>query len=92
MVAVAGVSEFHDLHVWEVTCGFPALSGHVLVREDRDCHELAGDLERLLDNEFDIEHTTLEVDHEHTQLLSIDPAEQVQRSVRHAQRGSPSRR
>ena len=86
MVAVAGVTEVHDLHVWEVTSGFPALSAHVLVREDRDCHELAGQLKRLLDNEFDIEHTTLQVDHEHTQLLSIEPAEQVQRSPRHAQR------
>jgi cobalt-zinc-cadmium efflux system protein len=86
MVAVAGVTEVHDLHVWEVTSGFPALSAHVLVREGSDCHELAGQLKRLLDNEFDIEHTTLQVDHEHTQLLTIEPAEQVQRSVRHAQR------
>jgi cobalt-zinc-cadmium efflux system protein len=86
MIAVAGITEVHDLHVWEVTSGFPALSAHVLVREDCDCHELAGQLKRLLDNEFDIEHTTLQVDHEHTQLLSIEPAEQVHRSVRHAQR------
>jgi cobalt-zinc-cadmium efflux system protein len=86
VVAVAGVTEVHDLHVWEVTSGFPALSAHVLVREASDCHELAGQLKRLLDNEFDSEHTTLQVDHEHTQLLSIEPAEQLERSVRHAQR------
>jgi cobalt-zinc-cadmium efflux system protein len=86
MVAVAGVTEVHELHVWEVTSGFPALSAHVLVREDSDCHELAGQLKRVLDNEFDIEHTTLQVDHEQTELLSIEPAEQVQRSLRHVQR------
>ena len=38
MLGVAGVSEVHDLHVWEVTSGFPALSAHVLVGASDDCH------------------------------------------------------
>lgn len=25
-------------HVWEVASGFPALSAHILVHPDRDCH------------------------------------------------------
>ena len=88
MAAIAGVAEVHDLHVWEVTSGFPALSAHVLVREDSDCHALGRDLKRLLHDEFHIEHTTLQVDHEHErdQLLSIETAEQAQRSVRHTPR------
>jgi cobalt-zinc-cadmium efflux system protein len=81
MAAVAGVTEVHDLHVWEVTSGFPALSAHVLVREDGDCHRVADKLKRLLHDEFDVEHTTLRVDHEHTQLLSIETAEQRARAV-----------
>jgi cobalt-zinc-cadmium efflux system protein len=81
MAGVAGVAEVHDLHVWEVTSGFPALSAHVLVREDSNCHELAGQLKGLLHDEFEIEHTTLQVDHEHTQLLSIEPAEQRDRAI-----------
>ena len=36
-----GVVEVHDLHVWEVTSGFPALSAHVVVRAGDDCHERA---------------------------------------------------
>jgi cobalt-zinc-cadmium efflux system protein len=83
---VAGVAEVHDLHVWEVTSGFPALSAHVLVREDSDCHELSRQLTRLLRGEFDIEHTTLQVEHEGTQLLSIEPAEQRGRAIRPATR------
>ena len=35
-----GVVEVHDLHVWEVTSGFAALSAHVVVRAGDDCHEL----------------------------------------------------
>jgi cobalt-zinc-cadmium efflux system protein len=72
MVAVPGVSEVHDLHVWEVTSGFPALSAHVLVGEHDDCHRARARLESLLHDDFGIEHTTLQVEHEGGELLSID--------------------
>ena len=36
-----GVVETHDLHVWTVTSGFPALSAHVLVEQGADCHAAA---------------------------------------------------
>jgi cobalt-zinc-cadmium efflux system protein len=74
MATTGGVSEVHDLHVWEVTSGFPALSAHVLVGPDDDCHRARRDLERLLRERFHIEHTTLQVEHEETQLLSIEQA------------------
>jgi cobalt-zinc-cadmium efflux system protein len=60
----AGVVEVHDLHVWEVTSGFPALSAHVIVRAGDDCHERRRALQRLLEERFDVHHTTLQVDHE----------------------------
>ena len=63
MVGVAGVEEVHDLHVWMVTSGFPALASHVLVGKDEDCHQKRRDLEKLLADEFGIDHTTLQVDH-----------------------------
>ena len=58
-----GVVEVHDLHVWEVTSGFPALSAHVVVRAGDDCHELRRTLQRVLEQRFDVRHTTLQVDH-----------------------------
>jgi cobalt-zinc-cadmium efflux system protein len=57
------VASLHDLHVWEVTSGFPALSAHVLVHPGDDCHAIRIDLENLLRERFGIEHTTLQVDH-----------------------------
>ena len=63
LAAEPGVVEVHDLHVWEVTSGFPALSAHVVVRPDEDCHELRRHLQGVLDRRFGIEHTTLQVDH-----------------------------
>ena len=57
------MANVHDLHVWEITSGFPALSAHVLVRPGDDCHAVRRDLEQLLARRFGIEHTTLQVDH-----------------------------
>jgi cobalt-zinc-cadmium efflux system protein len=72
MAAHAGVSEVHDLHVWEVTSGFPALSAHVMVGRDTDCHDVRRTLEAMLHDEFEIEHTTLQVEHEGGELLEIE--------------------
>jgi cobalt-zinc-cadmium efflux system protein len=71
MAGHTGVSEVHDLHVWEVTSGFPALSAHVLVGRDTDCHDVRRTLEAMLHDEFAIEHTTLQVEHEGGDLLEI---------------------
>ena len=70
MAAAEGVVEVHDLHIWTITSGFPALSAHVLVRRGDDCHARRRELEALLVDEFGLEHTTLQVDHlgEHTGL------------------------
>ncbi len=59
-----GVVEVHDLHVWEVTSGFPALSAHIVVRAGDDCHERRRLLQGLLGDRFGLRHTTLQVDHE----------------------------
>jgi cobalt-zinc-cadmium efflux system protein len=67
-----GVNEVHDLHVWEVTSGFPALSAHVLVGSDTNCHDVRRTLEAMLHDEFEIEHTTLQVEHEGGDLLEIE--------------------
>jgi cobalt-zinc-cadmium efflux system protein len=69
------VVEIHDLHLWEVTSGFPSLSAHVLVRAGCDCHEHRRELEELLHERFGIDHTTLQVEHIHEDRgpLAIEP-------------------
>ncbi len=64
LAAQPSVVEVHDLHVWEVTSGFPALSAHVVVRSGADCHGVRRRLQALLSERFELEHTTLQVDHE----------------------------
>jgi cobalt-zinc-cadmium efflux system protein len=65
------VTDVHDLHVWEITSGFPALSAHVLVRPGDDCHAVRRELEQLLNARFGIGHTTLQVEHAQPELLRI---------------------
>jgi cobalt-zinc-cadmium efflux system protein len=63
MAAHPGVREVHDLHVWTITSGFPALSAHVLVDAGADCHALRAEIEDELRVQFGLEHTTLQVEH-----------------------------
>jgi cobalt-zinc-cadmium efflux system protein len=65
----AGVVNVHDLHVWEISSGFPALSAHVLVGREEDCHRIRRELEAVLHERFGIDHTTLQVDHTAERLL-----------------------
>lgn len=63
------VRNVHDLHVWQIGSGFPALSAHVLVAPGDDCHGVRAELERSLAARFGIEHTTLQVDHAREAVL-----------------------
>lgn len=78
MISHPGIVNVHDLHVWEVTSGFPALSAHVLVGRDEDCHRRRRELEELLEESFGISHTTLQVDHETPELLDIPTQDETE--------------
>jgi cobalt-zinc-cadmium efflux system protein len=71
LAAVPGVREVHDLHVWQIGSDQPALSAHVLVAADRNCHDIRRVLEDLLHDGYGIRHTTLQVDHAGGDLLQI---------------------
>jgi cobalt-zinc-cadmium efflux system protein len=79
LVADDGVVEVHDLHVWTVTSGFPALSAHVLVEPGADCHAARRRLEQVLAEEFGLTHTTLQVEHAEKATTPIELGEAVAR-------------
>lgn len=76
MAQAPDVVEVHDLHVWTITSGFPALSAHVLVTREADCHGRRRDLERMLHERFGLDHTTLQVEHAGGELLALEAPEQ----------------
>jgi cobalt-zinc-cadmium efflux system protein len=67
------VVEVHDLHVWEVTSGFPAMSAHVTVRSGCDTQAHRRQLAELLQQRFGITHSTLQVETLHEGPLKIAP-------------------
>jgi len=75
LASEAGVVEVHDLHVWEVTTGMPAVSAHLIVGREDDCHNARFRAAALLAERFGVEHSTLQVEHESDQhaLLEIEP-------------------
>jgi cobalt-zinc-cadmium efflux system protein len=60
MAAVPGVREVHDLHIWTVTSGFPALAAHVRTAPDDDVDDVRERVEAVLHDRFGIHHTTLQ--------------------------------
>ncbi len=61
MAAERDVVEVHDLHVWTVTSGFPALSAHVVVRRGCDRDHVLRRVEQMLHDRYGINHTTLQM-------------------------------
>lgn len=65
MAGVAGVRQVHDLHVWTLTSGKHAMSGHVVVVEDPGAgNRILRELHALLHERFGIEHTTIQLEAE----------------------------
>lgn len=65
------IKQVHDLHLWEIAPGRPILTAHVLVEIGADCHAIRRQLEQMLKQRFNIDHTTLQVDHVQPPLLTI---------------------
>jgi cobalt-zinc-cadmium efflux system protein len=73
LAAQEHVVEVHDLHVWEVTSGFPAMSAHVTVRAGCDTQAHRRQLAELLSARFGVAHSTLQVETRHEGPLTIEP-------------------
>ena len=71
IAAVPGVCDVHDLHVWQITDGFPALSAHVVIDPGVDAHHALHDVQKALASCCDIEHTTIQIDVDHSRGLTI---------------------
>ncbi len=62
--SVEGVSSIHDLHVWSITSGMPAMSCHVILRQGQDARAILTALSRILREKYRIEHTTIQIEEE----------------------------
>jgi cobalt-zinc-cadmium efflux system protein len=60
--SVQGVISVHDLHVWSITSGLPALSCHVVLRPDADSSQALATLCSLIREHHGIQHTTIQIE------------------------------
>lgn len=60
LAQVAGVLSVHDLHVWEMSPGQPALIGHVEIRELYEWPQVLRAIKHMLLTKFGIDHITLQ--------------------------------
>ncbi|WP_181787956.1 cation diffusion facilitator family transporter [Streptomyces phytophilus] len=66
ILALPGVVELHDLHVWTITSGMPVISAHVVVKENVlqavGQERLLHDLQGCLGDHFDVDHCTFQIE------------------------------
>jgi cobalt-zinc-cadmium efflux system protein len=62
VLACSGVLDIHDLHVWTITSGVNVISAHVVVHRGADPSLVLDDLENCLRGDFDIEHSTFQLE------------------------------
>jgi cobalt-zinc-cadmium efflux system protein len=69
------VVEVHDLHIWTVTSGFPALSAHVVLAPGADRDVARARIERMIEDQFGIHHTTLQMveSADREKLIQVEP-------------------
>lgn len=60
LIAIDGVEEVHDLHIWTITSGIDCASGHVRLAPDADYNTVLTSLRTLLHDRFHIEHSTFQ--------------------------------
>ena len=78
MGAAPGVRAVHDLHVWTLTSGRHAMSGHVAVQDLAAGNQILRDLHELLHERFGIEHTTIQLESE-PMVQIVRPADDTAR-------------
>lgn len=61
-----GVVDIHDLHVWTISTGMVALSGHIVVQDQMlsQSSKLLDDIKKVLSERYNITHTTIQLENE----------------------------
>lgn len=62
LINIPGVSALHDLHVWTITSGFPALSCHLVVENNADRDKVLMDANHILTEHFSVKHATIQIE------------------------------
>ena len=64
LIAIAGVTAVHDLHVWTLTSGFDAMSGHIVVADLSSAAGVLRQARQIMKDDFGINHVTIQIEDE----------------------------
>ena len=59
---IPGVDNVHDLHVWTVTSGYFAMSGHAVVQNPEQNQRVLQEIHRRMREQFGISHVTVQLE------------------------------
>jgi cobalt-zinc-cadmium efflux system protein len=62
MMAVEGVTDVHDIHVWTITSGLDAMSGHVTIDDRAPAEVILSRVRHIVNDDFGIHHSTIQVE------------------------------
>lgn len=62
LLAIRGVKDLHDLHIWTITSGLDSLSCHLIIEDDQDCQVVLQEAIRRIEERFRIQHTTIQIE------------------------------
>jgi cobalt-zinc-cadmium efflux system protein len=62
LTGIKGVLSVHDLHVWEMAPGYPALIGHIEVRDLQEWPQVLRSIKHMLLESYNIDHVTLQAE------------------------------
>ncbi|MCX7027133.1 MAG: cation diffusion facilitator family transporter [Spirochaetes bacterium] len=62
LATIPGVLAVHDLHIWSIEPGYPVLSAHVLLKDQRlsDTGLIMEQIKELVSHRYGVEHTTVQ--------------------------------
>lgn len=60
ILALPGVVDVHDLHIWTVTSGLESATGHVVVADEADYHDVLDRVVTMLADDYHVTHTTIQ--------------------------------
>jgi cobalt-zinc-cadmium efflux system protein len=60
ILALPGVADVHDLHIWTVTSGLETATGHVVLAEGADLHAVLDRVTGLLASQYHVTHATIQ--------------------------------
>ena len=67
ILEIKGVTGVFDLHIWTITSGINALSGHVVVIDRVRSQTILQEINAILDKKFKINHATIQIESYHSE-------------------------